>query len=341
MPCNSNDPCILPAEAVSNCRRMWVNEGFASGPPICLFHQFLEPSNFKDFANAVKNTRVLTFLEVGLNAFLGITTKMMDQFPHGFLWGLPIAMFDIALLWQPAEDMARRLSKRPDAPQLPSWSWVGWQGHVNELYWSEEYETGTSPTGSDTSTPTANSRLITKITPVCKFDYIQDGTTISVKPEYPLPIGDHITPLIKQPSPVLFVHGPVAKCKMRMHSSYPDRRRHPGNTGLYRWLSVLNLTDDAPVPCGIMFMSASLYSTMHECECELLALLSGVSPVDPVRARVLDDYPCPPHLQERKLYGSYKVLWITRKDGVAYRRALGKYRSRLGSRLLQGSINSS
>ncbi|KAI3325632.1 HET-domain-containing protein [Xylariaceae sp. AK1471] len=245
------------------------------------------------------NSRAFTFPEDGLDAFLGITTQMMDHFPHGFLWGLPIAMFDIALLWQPAEDMVRRKSRRGDAPQLPSWSWVGWQGLVDPRCWDKGYEI--------------------KITPVCKFACIDDGVIKEIKPEHESPRSDPTTPWIKQPSPILSVHGPVVTCKIWKRGGVYNRYLYD------HWLSGSNSVD-ASVPCGIMIMSASLYSTTQESDYELLALSSATSPLSNERSwnQVLVNYPCSPHLQENGLYDYYNVLWITRKDGVAYRRALGK-----------------
>ncbi|KAI0530078.1 hypothetical protein GGR58DRAFT_508852 [Xylaria digitata] len=154
----------------------------------------------------LENTRALTFPEDGLNAFLGITAQLTKQFPDGFLWTLPIAWFDIALLWQPYENMTRRQPKRADALHLPSWSWVGWQGLIDHLCWEEKYEVDIKPTTSHTKAPSALQRSATQptqITPICKFLYTDNGITKIVKPRDTESRSDHRAAPVQQPSPIL------------------------------------------------------------------------------------------------------------------------------------------
>jgi hypothetical protein len=70
-----------------------------------------------------------------LKAFQGIMHTVEPQLHTEFCWGLPLSLFDGALLWSGTVDLVRRTNK--DAPTLdaelvlfPSWSWAGWKGAV-------------------------------------------------------------------------------------------------------------------------------------------------------------------------------------------------------------------
>ncbi|KAI0184929.1 heterokaryon incompatibility protein-domain-containing protein [Xylaria flabelliformis] len=278
------------------------------------------------------NSRELTFPEDGLNAFMGITTKLTDYFPDGFLWGLPIALFDIALLWQPGEDMAQRCSKRDDALQLPSWSWVGWQGLINDRYFDEEYAVETSLAAPHTPTPTADSVSVPKITPICKFASTDNGTTgnaVTVSTG-----GDNRIASIRQPSPILLVYGPIAKCKLA-----GGRTSAVGFGGhmAVKWISEPSSTDgseryststDGSERYGIMPMPPNLFSVTGDVECELLALSSAISAISLEEELILigsfHDHPRVEQFRRKGLQEYHNVLWITRKDGIAYRQGLGK-----------------
>ncbi|KAK2592919.1 hypothetical protein QQS21_009388 [Conoideocrella luteorostrata] len=81
------------------------------------------------------NKRNLTYPTDAFPAFAGIQSFLGQIFPFGLIYGHPELFFDIALLWHPIYDVQRRVpSKSPDLnvaiSQIPSWSWVGWQGKL-------------------------------------------------------------------------------------------------------------------------------------------------------------------------------------------------------------------
>ncbi|KAI3343537.1 HET-domain-containing protein [Ustulina deusta] len=281
------------------------------------------------------NARALTFPEDGLNAFLGITTQFMKYFPDGFLWALPIARFDIALLWQPAEDMTRRQPRRANALQLPSWSWVGWQGLIDNQGWDEEYETEISLAASRTPELEDMPPFVpfcTLINPICEFIYTENGSMKSVKPPYVVSQRDHRAAPVQQPSPILLVHGPVARYKVRSGATSARCRKY-----MNLCLKWIYEPESPRLSCGLMFMSPSLHSITGDVECELLVLSSAISPLieDPNWRIILRGYPSTAQLTEKGFYEYYNVLWITRKDGIAYRRGLGKIAINTRGRLLQ------
>ncbi|KAI1740996.1 HET-domain-containing protein [Xylaria scruposa] len=91
------------------------------------------------------NTKVLSHHQDVLFAFSGIQTLLSQRkFPGGLLYGLPEFNFDNALVWH-FYVSANRTRRRPSAQfrgdptqdQLPSWSWMGWQGSFDFLSDSE------------------------------------------------------------------------------------------------------------------------------------------------------------------------------------------------------------
>jgi hypothetical protein len=103
-------------------------------------------SNFPDLLGLdqtieIYNDRNLTYPEDALNAFAGIMRALCPAFKSGFLSGLPLAFFNIALLWQPHGYAVRRVAREGIswATCLPSWSWAGWKCSVQTSWMANEY----------------------------------------------------------------------------------------------------------------------------------------------------------------------------------------------------------
>ena len=62
-----------------------------------------------------------------LNALGGLLHIFRQFFKFPMKYGLPEILFDVALLWQPAEKLVQR---RAGGSKFPSWSWAGWKGRV-------------------------------------------------------------------------------------------------------------------------------------------------------------------------------------------------------------------
>lgn len=80
------------------------------------------------------NSRDLTFQTDALYAFMGTLTAFQCSHKGGFMCGLPLLYFDIALIWQSVSYVRRRGpdSKIPRAVGIPRWSWSGWQCEIAE-----------------------------------------------------------------------------------------------------------------------------------------------------------------------------------------------------------------
>ncbi|KAJ3481886.1 hypothetical protein NLG97_g7711 [Lecanicillium saksenae] len=85
------------------------------------------------------NCKTLTYAEDALPAISGLLTSMSRSFTGGFLFGLPEMFFAQSLGWQPgsARGLTRRVASELPREEklrpcdLPSWSWIGWQGRVS------------------------------------------------------------------------------------------------------------------------------------------------------------------------------------------------------------------
>ncbi|TQW00137.1 heterokaryon incompatibility protein [Cordyceps javanica] len=92
------------------------------------------------YAIAGYNERTLSYEEDALPAISGLLSTMSRSFTGGFLFGIPEMFFDQCLSWGPywgSTNLKRRVSSTRSANDkltpcdLPSWSWIGWQGLVN------------------------------------------------------------------------------------------------------------------------------------------------------------------------------------------------------------------
>lgn len=84
------------------------------------------------------NVRDLTYPEDAVIAFVGVMRALRPAFKDGFLSGLPLAFFHIALLWQPHGHAIRRVARRTidGGACLPSWSWAGWKCELDSRSWA-------------------------------------------------------------------------------------------------------------------------------------------------------------------------------------------------------------
>ncbi|KAL6705473.1 hypothetical protein ACN47E_006738 [Coniothyrium glycines] len=105
-------------------------ESLAGFPELGSITQII--SNYNDL-----NLRHAEDCSSGISGLLAVLSR---TFEGGFLYGLPEMFFDRALAWTPYwphTEAKRRITSdesagtHSDLGNLPSWSWVGWQGLVN------------------------------------------------------------------------------------------------------------------------------------------------------------------------------------------------------------------
>ncbi len=87
---------------------------------------------------ALYTARHLTKTRDILAAFSGISNRLVKAMQAPLIFGLPSSHFDLAVLWQPAGKLRRRVPtmKDPktefDGLEFPSWSWCGWVAQTIE-----------------------------------------------------------------------------------------------------------------------------------------------------------------------------------------------------------------
>ncbi len=132
------EPCLCPlgdTHAFAISPALGVNKG-GSRVGIGLTSELPLPLQPLLLVMNTYNGRELTYPEDRLRGFAGISKVMCRDFEGGFLSGLPVACFTLALLWRLKTPMTRRRLRTRSSAQaqpacLPSWSWVGWQSSVD------------------------------------------------------------------------------------------------------------------------------------------------------------------------------------------------------------------
>ena len=90
------------------------------------------------------NDRCLTYDEDALPAIAGLLAVLNRTFTGGFLYGLPVMMFDAALTWSESWVSLGLIKRTPSRPidldqEVPTWSWLAWQG---SFQWGASGEAG-------------------------------------------------------------------------------------------------------------------------------------------------------------------------------------------------------
>lgn len=82
-------------------------------------------------------SRSLSYQEDILNALQGVTNILSrDLFNNSpFVFGIPLCLLDLGLLWQPAGLLRRRCRSVHSERHFPSWSWTGWVGRFETDWW--------------------------------------------------------------------------------------------------------------------------------------------------------------------------------------------------------------
>jgi hypothetical protein len=89
---------------------------------------------WKTYRDAVSiyTKRKMTWQSDAINAFTGVADLISQGTNTTFWYGLPEFAFDHALLWQPCEELKRRVKPGSDVPlDIPNWSWAAWEGHTS------------------------------------------------------------------------------------------------------------------------------------------------------------------------------------------------------------------
>ena len=294
------------------------------------------------------NDRKLTFERDALNAFTAITSAMSCTFQGGFHWGIPVLVFDIGLLWSRFSPLMRR-------KDFPSWSWLGWsgsvilpkgyeeawdpafvcwepvvevsplfkwyvaddQGHSVGLIDNSYYRYSSAASQPDLQLPEGWSAT-------CDKSYRRKGFAHVSLPEqtfrFPFPA---IPPVPERSFSSLLLKFSSQSCTMSLGTAFAQQEAYPtclivdvmDNNG--RWAGVVES----------LFVEEDEYT--HGQECELVAISVGSAlrrdeDGEYSSYQAFDEMFRKTELSDIDKYEFYNVLWIERKRGVAYRKAMGR-----------------
>jgi hypothetical protein len=293
------------------------------------------------------NTRVFTFPEDVLAAFDGLISRIGGTFGGGFLWGLPEMFFDVALLWRMEGLNRRNPSRLSSISHIPSWTWMAVQGYFPLSCWKSgsNYIFGSlKPTIEDLDTipilqwysfsrndgkrrciPNSWRKYIDcRMGGVSPPGWESHGETLGCRPyfthdsisdsqfTYPIPI--HEQPKrenLKKP-------GDLIACRtQRAHLNQAWDVR-----GAYEVYLPHSLLIKEKEWVGSLYWDDKNLSNMPK-SCELIAISAGHES-NFYHATRLDQWVTDKKLHSRRVFEFFNVLWIEWKDGIAYRKGVGK-----------------
>ena len=305
------------------------------------------------------NKRNLSFEGDALNAFTAIITVMSRSFRNGFHFGVPEFLFDIGLLWTANGPLKRR----KDFPSWSWLGWSGnisfqmngaWEPLLTVrsylkvwpmIKW-EKWEKPKASEKSDGQRQLRHASIDNSYHLYQNIAYDSDAmrsegwtggqdafTHPNIREEklrYPFPFP--VSADLGEPgsdfwSPILSFR--AERCTLLLGSSYIDD--WPDNEASERCLAV-NLNDSSGLWTGVidsLFTSRNEYTQGNQCE--LIAISEAscqrkkpTPKSGGYRVRQFKEMEMVAEIKELELYEFYNVLWIERKEGIAYRKALGR-----------------
>lgn len=253
----------------------------------------------------VYNKREFTYSAGPLNAFAGILSTLTRSFDGGFVSGLPVLFFDLALLWQPQDMITRRRRNADDKNDivLPSWSWAGWKGEIDTRAWKR-----------DLGSSEDFSARITVAVPM----YLRDSTN-----------GEVVLLNKSSYSSSATSMGSLLSCKTDKCFLKIGKQHSRGRNGVffslvdkkYTWAGSLRPHDYVPIQGGITGPSGFGEGS----ECELVSISQGyANNSEGINSNWIDEWKLSERPSSTERYRFHNVLWIMWENGIAYRRGLGR-----------------
>ncbi|KFA78022.1 hypothetical protein S40288_07466 [Stachybotrys chartarum IBT 40288] len=259
---------------------------------------FMDEANLRLYISIVNkfNARNLTFPEDAARAFAGVINAFTKAaFPGGFLWGLPADCFEASLCWVSSEPMTRRVPRLPGSEELPTWSWMGWQGQLRNDLWMDlesqkDYERDWRMS-------------LEGLTPVCQWLYVEKED-----PEHPIPIASGISPR----SPLRYLITATEITTFWVH----DRPNH-----------LNDMTEGLQVPARMLANEAEEFAGMLLGQSEELNRLPHGMKVECLAVSTSPNSLMGGSYWTGSVWGTpnyYNVLWVAREDDVMMRRGVGR-----------------
>lgn len=267
----------------------------------------------------------LRYDEDALPAISATLRAMSRFFPGGFLYGIPEALFEWGLCWTPdnataelrrREPSLRPLESRLHPSELPSWSWVGWHGGIAMSSRSDEpvllcqiAYTGPAPlpvkcetlaitqwfTGASPRVPLAQRRKITST--FQRAELVEQRSNFRPEPVPTTALNESEVLFVPEQTPFLLCD----TVRMYLYCRLDD-------------YNVAKLLNSSGKSVGYLHLHTQDDGSLFSEDTNDAPLAVELVAVCKIRLHHLNNT-----VLER-----YAVLWIERKDGVAYRRASGE-----------------
>lgn len=312
------------------------------------------------------NKRKLTYDKDVVDALSGATSVFNSVFNGGILWGIPVMFFDFCILWKPRAALRRRgdCIGSPLDNALPSWSWVGWEGHIVLLgstpIWVNPPESDhqiaevqplvhwhKSKSPSTSSFPVKNlyhslqrayqefenlpkgwsRKIFAQGTP-----YYSHDTVPSVCFRYLPPLANEdITSLPDNQSRYLLFR--AQRVRLLLGQTIVGMRQNSKCCSA-------SLIDIEGNWAGTMWLSTSMTGRPPVGEpCELIALSSGKAMNSSDYVAGLAEWRIPERPRDSEFYQFYNVMWIEWEKGIAYRKAVGTVYKDVWERQIRDDID--
>ncbi|KAH6657652.1 heterokaryon incompatibility protein-domain-containing protein [Truncatella angustata] len=241
---------------------------------------------FEVYALAVNayTDRYLTDPMDKVRAFDGILHVLKEPFEGSFFYGLPVTMFDAALLWIPVKRCMRGSKK------FPSWSWAGWTGQVCYDYDKTNHLTNLLECTACRCTITlapSDTKLCLPVVPATDefmpngwtrhFDedeneitYLKSKASSSLY-KYPRPLRDPPKPDLSKNSFDLTISGQVATFRLTGQHSGRDSFSSSCDRGLH-YRCELAVLDDEHRPAGMVVVDSYLVPQLQDLDHRFLAI---------------------------------------------------------------------
>lgn len=275
--------------------------------------------------------RELTYQDDILKAFSAVIAVMGRSMSGGIFFGLPEISFDSALLWKPRKKYAGKTSSTGRRIGFPSWSWAGWNGGIDTSIWSKStYET---PKDETVTHYVTSNYIIHPINTWYKISKTGEKAKI--------PNVLHDNPKIEQlllpdvPKPQLpsesewshVIHFRSHQLYLRIEIDATSAKRQSTNESVLvnsTGSCVGILEHEAQISLGNgQIVELVSISRMEAGKVALFYLPESRYFHQNCPPNCLDNISTCKHGLDWR-YKWYNVLWIEWKDGIAYRRALGR-----------------
>ncbi|KAF2276634.1 HET-domain-containing protein [Westerdykella ornata] len=308
--------------------------------------------NFKLYATLVSDYSELnlTYPEDAFRAFSAMVAVTGRPMAGGILFGLPEVIFSGALLWKPRGLIERRKDRHGNVMQeFPSWSWLGWSGHIDTEAWAQAH----AYYSVDNGDVLAGTPYRFTIRPL--IDYFKTRGLVvrkkihngyydtakrtdldlhheSLPPTWRL---RHPVPLLSQPEPPVdeewetVIEFRTSRLVLRLGDCRNDKHGNTEDCDL--------LTPDGDVAGLMTYGQRGTLTPGHPCELICIGqteaewMWQATGTIFKESQHFHKD--CPPEcywapesclLGENWMYECYNVMWIERKDGIAYRKGVGR-----------------